>query len=58
MLPLLTPWHPFESVTIDLVINLPATDCGHDVIYTVVNRLYKFIYFINGKHIANAADLA
>ena len=30
----------------DLVTHLPATDHGHDAIYTVVDRLSKFTYFI------------
>ena len=42
----------------DLVTHLPATDCGHDAIYTVVDRLSKFTYFIPCKHTVSAADLA
>ena len=42
----------------DLVTHLPATDCGHDVIYTVIDRLSKFTYFIPCKHTVDAADLA
>ena len=42
----------------DLVTQLPATDCGYDVIYTVVNRLSDFTYFIACNHTGNATDLA
>ena len=42
----------------DLVTHFPATDHGYDVIYIVVDRLSKFIYFIPRKQTASAADLA
>ena len=42
----------------DLVTHLPTTDCGHDAIYTVVNQLSKFIYFIPYKHTVSAIDLS
>ena len=42
----------------DLGTHLPTTDYGHDVIYTVVDRLSKFTYFIPSKHTVSAADLA
>ena len=42
----------------DLVTHLPATYCGHDAIYTMVDRLSKFTYFIPHKHAVSAADLA
>ena len=42
----------------DLVTRLPATDCSHDMIYTVVNRLSKFTYFILCNHTVSATDLA
>ena len=42
----------------NLVTHLPATDCGHDVIYIVVDRLYKYTYLNPCKHIVSAADLA
>ena len=42
----------------DLVTHLPTTERGHDVIYTVVDRLSKFTYFIPCKHTVSAADLA
>ena len=42
----------------DLVAHLLATDCGHDVIYTVVDILSKFMYSIPYKHSMSAADLA
>ena len=42
----------------DLVTHLPTTDHDHDAIYTVVDRLSKFTYFIPYKHTVSAADLA
>ena len=42
----------------DLVTHLTATDHGHDVIYRVIDRLSKLIYFIPCKHTVSAADLA
>ena len=51
------PLYPFESVTMDLVTHLPATNHVHIVIYTVVDKLSKFIYFIPCKHTVSAADL-
>ena len=50
--------YPFDSVTLGLVAHLPATDCSYNAIYTVVDRLPKFTYFIPCKHIASAVDLA
>ena len=41
-----------------LVTHFPTTDRGHDAIYTVVDRLSKFTYFIPCKHTVSAADLA
>ena len=41
-----------------LVTHFPAAVCGHDAIYTVFDRLSKFIYFIPCKQTASAANLA
>ena len=45
-------------MTIDLVAHFPATDHSYNTIYTVINRLSKFTYFILCKHIISATDLA
>ena len=45
-------------MTMDLVSHLPATDNGHNLIYAVVNRLSKFIYFSPYKHTVSFAYLA
>ena len=42
----------------DLITHLPATDYGYNAIYTMIDRLSKFIYFIPCKQIVSAADLA
>ena len=56
--PLTTLQYPFKYVTMDLVTHLPATDCSHDAIYTVVDKQSKFTYFIPSKHTFSAIDLA
>ena len=56
--PLSMPQYPFQSVTMDLVTHLLTTDCGHDTIYIVVDRLSKFTYFIPCKHTVSASNLA
>ena len=40
----------------DLVTHLPATNSGHDTIYTVVDRLSKFMYFTPCKHTFSTSD--
>ena len=42
----------------DLVTHLPATDCSYNAIYTVVDKLSKFKYFIPYKHTVTATDPA
>ena len=42
----------------DLVTHFPATNHGHDAIYTVVDKLSKFTYFIAWKHTVYATGLA
>ena len=42
----------------DLVTNLPDTDCDHDAIYTMVDRLSNFTCSIPCNHTVSAADLA
>ena len=45
-------------MTIDLVTHFPPADYVFNVLYTVVDKLFKFTYFIPYKHIVSAADLA
>ena len=45
-------------MNMDLVTHLQATECNYDAIYTVVDRLSKFMYFIPCKHTISAANLA
>ena len=56
--PLWMPQYSFESITLDLVTYFPVTDYGHNVIYTVIDRLSKFTYFILCKHTVSVANLA
>ena len=55
---LIIPQYPFESLTIDLLTHLTASDHGHNVIYIVVDRLSRFMHFIPCKHTVSAVDLA
>ena len=38
--------HPFHTVVLDVVENLPLTPRGHDAVLTVVDRLTKFAIYI------------
>ena len=42
----------------NLVTHFQAIDHSYDVIYIVVDKLFKFTYLIPCKHTVNAADLA
>lgn len=44
--PLPIPTKPWESVTMDLIINLPRSHEGHDAIFTIVDRFSKMSHFI------------
>ena len=41
----------------DLITHFPPVDHGHDVIYTVVDRLATFTYFIAYKRTVRATGL-
>ena len=51
-------YYPFESATMYFVAHFPAIELVYDAIYTVVDRISKFTYFISCKHTVSAADLA
>ena len=42
----------------DLITYLPATNCSCIAIYTVIDKLSKFTYFIPCKHTASAAEFS
>ena len=42
----------------DLVTHKLASNHAHNAIYTVVDRISKFEYFIPCKHAVSAVDLA
>ena len=48
----------FEHVTMDLVTHLPTTSAGFDSVYTVVDRLSKYVYFMPCTASVTADDLA
>lgn len=44
--PLPTPEHPWDSVSMDLITQLPKTESGKDAILVVVCRLIKMVHII------------
>ena len=42
----------------DLIAHLPTTDAGFDSLYTVVDRLSKYVYFMLYSATVSANDLA
>ena len=44
--PLDIPKGKWESISIDFIIGLPQTNCGHDLVWVVVDRLIKLVNFI------------
>ena len=44
--PLSIPEWKWERITMDFVTGLPKTQCGHDAIWVIVDRLTKSVHFI------------
>ena len=44
--PLAPPSRPFESLSIDFMVDLPLTPRGHDSVITVVDRFSKMIFLL------------
>ena len=56
--PLKIPERPWQSVSMDLITDLPKTPRGHDAIITVVDRLTKMAHFIPCTTTVKASELA
>jgi hypothetical protein len=56
--PLPTPMEVWESVSLDLITQLPTTKSGHDAIVVFVDRLSKMTHFAATHTSASAEDLA
>ena len=56
--PLPIPHEKFESITMDLITDLPLTKHGHDAVLTVVDRLTKLVRFVPTRKDASAAVIA
>ena len=56
--PLPTPQEVWESVSLDLITQLPTTKSGHDAIVVFVDRLSKMTHFAATYTSASAEDLA
>ena len=56
--PLPVPSHPWESVSMDFIVDLPKTAQGFDAIFTVVDRFSKLTHFIPMVTDATAEDVA
>ena len=56
--PLAIPTRPWESVSMDLITDLPKTPEGYDAIITVVDRLTKMAHFIPCTTKVKAHELA
>jgi hypothetical protein len=56
--PLSIPERNWESVSLDLITDLPRTDRGHDAIIVFVDRLSKMTHFAPCTKTISAAELA
>ncbi len=57
LVPLPTPAHAWEHMTMDRIVGLPKTKKGHTAILVVVDRLTKMANFTPCKDTATAQDL-
>lgn len=56
--PLPVPGEPWQSVSMDFVVDLPKTPAGHDSITVIVDRLTKMVILNPGKKSDSATDVA
>ena len=56
--PMLTPAQPWESVSMDFIVQLPKTKTGYDAIVVFVDMFSKMVHFIPMKSNATTPDVA
>jgi len=56
--PLPIPGEPWESVSMDFVVDLPTTPGGYDSVTVIVNRLTKMVILTASKKTDTAEDVA
>jgi hypothetical protein len=56
--PLTVPSHPWESISMDFIVELPKTVHGYDAVFTVVDRFSKLTHFIPCTTTITAAETA
>src|SRR5262249_1630126 len=56
--PLPIPEHPWSSISMDFIAQLPKTKNGHDSIPVFMDRLTKMVHLVPGKTTDNAPHVA
>lgn len=56
--PLPTPGHPWQSISMDFVVDLPLSTTGHDSICVFVDRHTKMVHLVPCKKTDTAKDVA
>ena len=56
--PLEIPDGKWESISMDFITGLPTTNCGHDAIWVIVDRLTKLCRFVPTKTTVTTPELA
>ena len=39
--------YPFEEVTMGFITYLPHVSAGYDLVHTIVDWLFKYVYFVS-----------
>lgn len=57
-LPLHLPTQLYIDISMDFVLGLSQTHCGHDLIFVVVDRFSKMVHFISCNKTTDAVSVA